>query len=187
MLLLTLVTLVGIPVMAQQSLAEAAAKTRNSRQAATANGASREQVMTLLDLMQVRRNLVVALGNMKQIMKQGAEQSFRGKIPNPTPKQLEALRGMIDDIDVPLDDMMDAIVPIYQRHFTTSDVEDLIRFYSSPVGQKLLTEQPQMLQESMQAGAAIQQKRMDEIMAKIDLRIKALIESAGESGETPKK
>jgi hypothetical protein len=182
MLLVTLVMVFSFPVFAQ--VAEAAASARNVRQGLPANAATREQVMTLLDLMQVRRNMATAMDSMKQIMKQGAEQSFRSKIPNPNPKQLEALHGMIDDIDVPLDEMIDAVVPIYQRHFTSADVEELVRFYSSPVGQKLLNEQPKMLQESMQAGAAVQQKRIGEIQSKIDLRIQNLIES---SSEAPKK
>src|SRR6185437_14670771 len=124
---------------------------------------TRDQVMTLLDLLQVRRTMSAMLANMKQVAQQGAEEEFRKKVPNPTPKQLAALHGMFDDvIDMPLD--------------------ETIRFYSSPAGQKLLREQPKMLQEGMQAGADIQRKRMDEINAKLHERMEKLIEATSDPG-----
>jgi uncharacterized protein len=88
---------------------------------------------------------------------------------------------------MPLDEMLDTIIPIYQRHLTRTDIEELIRFYSSPVGQKLLREQPQILQESMQAGAAIQRKRMDEYLAKVKKRMQAMIEEGQQGSNSPKK
>jgi hypothetical protein len=141
---------------------------------------TRDQVLTLLDTMQVRKSMTVAMESMKRIMKQGAEQTFREKVPNPTAKQLEALHGMFDDMldSLSQDDMINAFIPIYQRHLTKTDIEETIRFYSSPVGQKLLREQPQIVQESMRAGAELQQKRMDEIKAKIQERMQDVTETA---------
>lgn len=184
---LSLFALFTLPAFAQQSVAEAAAQARNAGQALPPDAPTRDQVLTFLDLMQARRNMMVAMDNMKQIMKQAAEKTFRERIPNPSPKQIEALDGMVDDIDVPLDEMVNAIIPIYQRHLTKADIDELIRFYSSPVGQKLLREQPQILQEGMQAGAAIQQKRMDEFMVKVRGRMQALIEASEENNNTRKK
>ncbi len=134
---------------------------------------TRDQVMTLLDQLQVRRNMAVALDSMKQLMRQSTEEAFRRKHPNPTAKELQQLHGLIDDAmgDIRLDDLIGAIIPIYQRHLTKTDLAELVRFYGSPVGQKLIHEQPAIMQESMQAGADIQRKRMDEIMAKIEQRV----------------
>jgi hypothetical protein len=42
----------------------------------------------------------------------------------------------------------DTTVAIYARHFTTEDVEGMIKFYESPVGQKVLKELPDAQQES---------------------------------------
>ncbi|HMF91947.1 MAG TPA: DUF2059 domain-containing protein [Candidatus Angelobacter sp.] len=183
-----LVLLFTLPATAQQSVAEAAAQARSSAKLG-ADAPTRDQVMTLLELLQVRRTMTVMMESMKQVMREGAEQSFREKVPNPTPKQLAALRGMFDDIvdTMSMDDMIDAIIPIYQRHLTKTDIDELIRFYSSPVGQKLLHEQPQIIQESMQAGAAVEQKRMDEIKAKIAQRAQEMMEADQEPTSTPKK
>jgi uncharacterized protein len=173
-----LVVLFALPAAAQQSIAEAATLARTNRQSA-AELATRDQVLTLLETLQVRKTMALMLDKMKQIMKETAERSFREKVPNPTPKQLAALNGMLDDIvdTQGLDDLINAMIPIYQRHLTKTDIEEMIRFYSSPVGQKLLQEQPQIIQESMQAGAAVQQRRMDEINAKVQERMQVLMEA----------
>jgi hypothetical protein len=58
----------------------------------------------------------------------------------------------------PLDQMVEDMIPVYQRHLTKADVDVMAAFYSSPTGQKLLREQPAMAGESMQAVAARVQK-----------------------------
>jgi hypothetical protein len=152
-----------------------------------ADAPTRNQVLSLLDLVQARQTMVDAMENVKQVMQNSAEESFRQKVPNATPKQIEALRAMFDEITkTPLDEMINAVISIYQRHLTKTDVEELIRFYSSPVGQKLLREQPQIMRESMQAGAEIQRKRMDEIQARIKERMAELI-NTDDNGSAPKK
>ena len=188
-LVLLVLLAVAAPAYAQQSVAEAAAQAKAKAEALPPDAATQEQVMTLLDLLQVRKTVTLMMDGMKQAMKQGAEQSFREQVPDPTPKQLEALHGMIDDAigDMPMDELLQAMVPIYRRHLTKSDIDEMIRFFSGPVGQKLLREQPQMMQEGMQAGVAIQQKRMDQIMARIKERVRKLAEADDEKDQIPKK
>jgi hypothetical protein len=178
------------PLYGQQSVAEAAAQAKAKPEALAADAPSHDQVMKLLDLLQVRKSMSLMMDGMKQAMKQGAEEAFRERVPNPTPKQLEALNGMVDDMmaDMPLNELIEAMVPIYRRHLNKSDVDEVIRFYSSTVGQKLLREQPQMIQEGMQAGVEIQQKRMDQMMAKIRARTEKMAEEEEkDKAATPKK
>lgn len=178
------------PLYGQQSVAEAAAQAKAKTEGLAADAPTRDQVMKLLDLLQIRKSMSLMMDGMKQAMKQGAEEAFRERVPNPTPKQLEALNGMVDDMmaDMPLDEMIEAIVPIYRRHLSKSDVDEVIRFYSSTVGQKLLREQPQMIQEGMQAGVEIQQKRMGQMMAKIRERTEKMAEEEEkDKAATPKK
>jgi len=176
------------PLFGQQSLAEAAAAAKTARGHQAADTPTHDQVVKLLDLLQVRKNMAVMLDGMKQAMKEGAEQGFRERVPNPTTQQLEALHGMVDDMlaDLPLDEMVEAIVPIYQRHLSKSDIDEMVRFYSGTVGQKLLREQGSMLRESMEAGAQIQQKRMDQMLSKIRERVDRMMEE-GSKDEKPKK
>jgi len=175
------------PIHAQQSVAEAAAQAKAKPEAPAADAPTHEQVMKLLDLMQVRKSMSLMMDGMKQAMKQGAEEAFRDRVPNPTPKQLEALNSMVDDMmaDMPLNELIEAMVPIYRRHLSKSDVDEVIRFYSSTVGQKLLREQPQMIQEGMQAGVEIQQKRMDQMMARIRERTEKMAEEEEKDKAAP--
>ncbi|MGY3039236.1 hypothetical protein ACVWWQ_000823 [Rhodanobacter sp. TND4EL1] len=46
------------------------------------------------------------------------------------------------------------MVPIYQRHFTAEDVTGLLKFYRSPLGQKVITQMPVTMAEGMKAGQA---------------------------------
>ena len=188
-LLLLVLLAVAAPVFAQQSVAEAAAQAKSKVEAFPADAPTHDQVMTLLDLLQVRKMMATMMDGMKQTMKQGAEQSFRERVPDPTPKQLEALNGMVEDAlgELPMDEMVEAMVPIYRRHLSKSDVDEMIRFFGGPVGQKLLREQPQMMQEGMQAGVAVQQKRMEQIKIKIRERSQQLIEAEEEKNGTSKK
>lgn len=44
------------------------------------------------------------------------------------------------------------IVPIYDKYYSHDEIKELIRFYESPVGQKMVRTMPQVLNESMDAG-----------------------------------
>jgi uncharacterized protein len=188
-LLLLVLLAVAAPVFGPQSVAEAAAQAKSTVEAFPADAPTHDQVMTLLDLLQIRKMMVTMMDGMQQVMKQGAERSFRERVPNPTPKQLEALNGMVEDAvgGLSLDEMVEALVPIYRRHLSKSDVDEMIRFFGGPVGQKLLREQPQMMQEGMRAGAAVAEKRMEQIKIKINERSQQLIEAEQEKNGTSKE
>lgn len=50
------------------------------------------------------------------------------------------------------EDLLDMMIPIYDKYYTHDDIRDLIKFYESPVGRKMIETMPLVLQESMQAG-----------------------------------
>jgi hypothetical protein len=89
--------------------------------------------------------------------KLGAEEGFKQKVPKATPEQRAVVDKFADGIfrDMLIDEMPDAMVPIYQKHLTKADLDAILSLYSSPVGQKLLREQPAMMAEGMQAGGEI--------------------------------
>jgi hypothetical protein len=149
------------------------------------NVASREEIMKLLDLLQVPDSLALTLDAMKEQMKIGALQAFREKVENPSPEQIKSVNAIVDDEfkKIGMEDLIKDVVPIYQKHLSRSDVEAVIRFYSSPVGQKIRREQPAMARESLQATAAGQRGKMELLLAKLDLRIEQLIQN--EEKKTP--
>jgi hypothetical protein len=68
-----------------------------------------------------------------------------------------------DDLmkDMPFDEMMQAMVPAYQKHFTKGEMDALVSFYSSPTGQKLIREMPAIMGEAMAAMMPIMRQHMD--------------------------
>jgi hypothetical protein len=52
----------------------------------------------------------------------------------------------------------DVLLVVYDRHFSTDELRQLLAFYRSPIGRKLLDAQPGILRESMAAGQEWGQK-----------------------------
>ncbi len=44
------------------------------------------------------------------------------------------------------------MIPIYQSHFSAEDVSGLLKFYQSPLGQKVITQMPLTMAEGMKVG-----------------------------------
>lgn len=59
------------------------------------------------------------------------------------------------------------VVPIYQRHFTESEIQEMIRFYKTPTGQKFTRELPLVTQESVAAGQQWGQQIAQRAIAKL--------------------
>ena len=181
----------GISLISQAAFSQQAAQKagpgKSSAQAASADMPTREQVHQLFDLLKVRQNMEVMMDGMKDAARTGAEDILRQKVDDPSEKQIAMTHKIFNDVfgELPIEEMMEAVVPVYQRHLTRSDIEALIKFYSSPVGQKLLREQPAMIRESVLAGSEIGRKRLDEIMLKLDRRIAEMVENEQKAAKKP--
>ncbi len=68
---------------------------------------------------------------------------------------------------VKTEDLVEMLVPIYDRHLTHSEVTSLIEFFQSPVGKKLVSVQPEIMKESMQVGQAWGEKLANEVTAEL--------------------
>ena len=55
-----------------------------------------------------------------------------------------------DKINV--DDFYDLIIPIYNKYYTLDEINELIAFYNTPLGKKLISTTPIITQESYAAG-----------------------------------
>lgn len=87
---------------------------------------------------------------------------------------------VMDDFikNAPLDEMTQAMIPAYQTHFTKSDIQAMNAFYSSPVGQKVLEELPEVTQEGMQGMMPVLSKYIDEWKDRMQQEFKDLEKSA---------
>lgn len=69
--------------------------------------------------------------------------------------------------------LLDELVPIYARHFTHQDVRNMIAFYETPLGRKMLEVTPRIMQESMQLGQQWALRVMPGVQEKVTARLKA--------------
>ncbi len=87
---------------------------------------------------------------------------------------------MMDDMmkDMPFDEMMQAMVPSYQKHLTKGDVDSLVAFYSSPTGQKVLRELPAIMGEAMEAMMPIMRRQMDTMNQRVQQEVADMIKNS---------
>ncbi len=50
------------------------------------------------------------------------------------------------------DELLNLIIPIYEKYYSHEEIKQLIEFYQTPLGQKTIEVMPQVMQESMMAG-----------------------------------
>ncbi|HEY6302164.1 MAG TPA: DUF2059 domain-containing protein [Terriglobales bacterium] len=105
------------------------------------------------------------MGSMTQSMHQMVHEQYL-KHQDELPADYESkMTAMMDDMfaNMPMDEMMQAMVPAYQKHFTKGDMDNLVAFYSTPTGEKVLHELPAIMAESMQDMMPIMTKYMDTV------------------------
>lgn len=86
--------------------------------------------------------------------------------------------------NMPTEELLQAMAPIYAKHFTKSDINAIITFYSSPVGKKMIDETPEITQEAMQASVGVMQKYMTQSMEEINTLVNTF---QSEAAEEPKE
>lgn len=69
--------------------------------------------------------------------------------------------------EIKAEDITNMIIPIYDKHYTESDIDQLIAFYNSPIGKKMIATMPQVMQESMVAGQAWGKQISEKVIAKL--------------------
>jgi len=126
--------------------------------------ASRDDVILYLRTMRshdmLQRTMEVQANSMQQLFRSMLT-SENGQVP---PDFDVTFKASMDDLiqRMPTDQIVEAMIPAYQKHFTKGDIEAINAFYSSPVGQKVLQQLPSVLQEGNQAAMPIMTKYLSE-------------------------
>lgn len=68
---------------------------------------------------------------------------------------------------IPSSQVVDAVVPIYSKNFSMDDIQGLIRFYESPLGQHVVQTMPQVSRESQEAGLNLEKNAALETLRKM--------------------
>lgn len=146
------------------SMTRAQSSVDSATSAATA--ASSEDMKALFDLMHVREQVAEVMESIARQQRNIVHDNLKRQNPKLTRQDIARLDQFTIDImkDLPIDDTVEDMIPIYQKHLTKNDVEVMTTFYSSPTGQKLVREMPIMTIESMQAASPRIQTLMDKVM-----------------------
>jgi len=145
------------------------ALTLTAQQIGKDSPASKEDIVRYLDVIHSHDMMKQIMQAMSKPMHDMVHQQFikdQDKLP---PDFESRMTRVIDDMfnNMPFDDMMQAMVPVYQKHFTHGDVEALIAFYSAPTGQKVLREMPAITGEAMQSMMPIMRKQMEAMTQRV--------------------
>ena len=83
----------------------------------------------------------------------------------------------------PWNDLIDSMVPVYQKHFTKGDLDALVTFYGTTTGQKVLRELPAISAESMQHMMPMLQRSIENMQKGLQEDITAMVkDSQSKSG-----
>ena len=68
---------------------------------------------------------------------------------------------------------MKEIIPIYAKYFSEDDILQLIAFYETPLGQKMIEVTPQLMMDSMQVTMRWMQSKIPEMQEQLQVRLES--------------
>jgi len=74
---------------------------------------------------------------------------------------------------ITVDDVIREVLPVYQKHFTLAEIQELNKFYSTEVMQGMVKKMPLVTQDA----APIQMKMLNDYYERLDARIRETLES----------
>jgi hypothetical protein len=141
--------------------------------------ASKDDVILLLRTMQSHDTMEKMMQAMIKPMEQMTHEQY-AKDKDKLPPDFEARMNKLTEEmlkNMPFDEIMQAMIPPYQKHFSHGDIEALNAFYASPVGQKFLHETPEVTAEAMQALVPIMTRYSQQMQDRMQKEIKDLEEN----------
>jgi hypothetical protein len=66
-----------------------------------------------------------------------------------------------------VDDLVELVIPIYDKYFSIEDIEGLTKFYETPAGKKALSKLTQVMMECQAAGAKFGEQAGRQAMAEV--------------------
>jgi hypothetical protein len=135
--------------------------------------ATREDVRKLFDTMKIHDQMRLVMDSVLTQQRAMVHEALKKRDPNVTADELKRLDQFMSDLmkDMPINELLDDMIPVYQKHLTRADVAAMDTFYASTTGQKLLREMPAMTAESIQAANPHMQATMEKIMNRAEQEV----------------
>ena len=138
------------------------------------DAATRQDVEDLMQLTGARERIPLIYSAMAGQFAAGFAARYQQQHSNANPAEVQkaateaAERFQQLSKAIPSEELLGAMIPVYQRYFTHSDIKAINEFYATPTGQKLLKNTNVMMIDAMQAAQAVMNKHMPEIEAQIE-------------------
>jgi hypothetical protein len=152
-----------------------------AQQSAADAPATKEDIQKYLEVMHSREMMTKMMDAMSKPMHQMMHEQYL-KDKDKLPADFEArMNKIMDDYmkNLPVEEMVQAMIPAYQKHFTKGDVDGLVAFYSSPIGQKVIQELPAITAEAMQSMMPLMRKQMDVMTHHMQEQVAQMIKESG--------
>ncbi len=139
---------------------------------------TRDDLLKMFDVLRVKQQTEVVMQTTLANMKQQVKADIAKRYPNLSPAAAERLEQSYNDaINIyPVSEMLDDLIPVYQKYLTKADVDAIVAFYSSPAGQHFLDQMPVMTKEAMQSMMTKLQKRSADYADKVEKQAEELAE-----------
>ena len=148
--------------------------------------ASKEDVEKYLQVMNSRDMMTKMADAMSKPIHEMIHQQYL-KDKDKLPPDFEArMNKRMDEMfkNFPWDEILDSMVPVYQKHFTKGDMDTFVAFYSTPTGQKMLRELPAITAETMQTMMPLLQKNLESMNRNLEQEITAMVKQGQSKSET---
>jgi hypothetical protein len=155
-----------------------------AQETATDVPATKEDVQKYLDVMHshdMMQQMVAAMSTPLHKMVHDEYLKNKDKLPRDFEVRMNKME---DDLmrSLPFDEMMQAMVPTYQKHFTKGELAALAEFYGSPTGQKILREMPAIMSEAMESMMPIMRRNMERITETIQQQTAEMLKESHRDG-----
>jgi hypothetical protein len=175
------------PILALVLLVFSTASYCRAQQDAADAPATKEDVQKYLDVMHSKDMMSKMAAAMSKPMHEMVHQQYL-KNQDKLPADFETrMNKIMDDYmaSMPWDQMMEGMIPVYQKHLSKGDLQTLTAFYSTPTGQKLLRELPQITAEAMQNIMPLMQKSMESLQQRLQDETAAMMKESQGKRSSP--
>jgi hypothetical protein len=81
--------------------------------------------------------------------------------------------------------LTDTVIPIYDKHLSTEDLRELLAYYQSPFGQRMLKVLPEVARESQAAGFKLGQKAAEQAVEDLKPEYPEFVPNASDDEKHP--
>ena len=103
---------------------------------------------------------------------ESAKNSFVPTNPQLVPQLNQVAAELRREYEPRKSEIVDQVATIYAQHFTEQELKDLVGFYRTPLGKKLLTQEPIALDQSLKAAQAWAVRFSDEVIERFKVEMK---------------